>query len=130
MSLALAAVVRSGRVRIGASQIGARVFVDGRDHGPAPVDIELPVGGHQVEVMAPGYAPSRSELAIAAGQTRSITIVLEAPREESGPLYKRWWFWAGVGVVVVGAAAVALAPERTQGPLPGTLGTASTTIAQ
>jgi hypothetical protein len=130
VSLVLAEVPRSGKVRIAASQIGARVIVDGRDHGPSPVEIELPVGGHQVEVLAPGYAPSRSELAIAAGQTRTVTIVLEAPREESGPVYKKWWFWTGVGVVVVAGAAFALAPQSTQGPLPGTLGTSSTTVSQ
>jgi PEGA domain-containing protein len=129
--LALAAIPRTGMVTITASQIGARIKVDGKELGPAPVTVELGAGGHQVEVMAPGYAPGRSELAVAPGQSRTVNIVLELPpvARETTPLYERWWFWAGVGVVAAGTVGtILLWPEGKQGPLAGTLGTADTTI--
>jgi hypothetical protein len=129
--LALAAIPRTGTVTITASQIGARIKVDGKELGPAPVTMELGAGGHQVEVMAPGYAPGRSELAVAAGQSRTVNIVLELPpvARETTPLYERWWFWAGVGVVAAGTVGtILLWPEGKQGALAGTLGTADTTI--
>jgi hypothetical protein len=131
VSLVLTAIVRTGKVTITASQIGARVAVDGRELGAAPVVVELSAGGHQVEVSAPGYVSSRSELSVAAGQSRTVTFALERPRAEisSPSFYQRWWFWAGVGVVAAAAAATAfeLQPQLTQGPLMGSLGTPANT---
>lgn len=129
--LALAAIPHTGMVTITASQIGARIMVDGKELGPAPVTVELGAGGHQVEVVAPGFAPGRSELAVAPGQARTVNIVLELPpvARETAPFYERWWFWAGVGVVAAGAVGtILLWPQGKQGPLAGTLGTADTTI--
>lgn len=132
ISLVLAAIPRSGHVRVAAAQIGARISIDGRDLGPAPVEADLLAGGHQLDVVAPGFAPSRSELVVAAGQTRELTISLERPAaasEGASPIYHRWWFWVGAGVAaaaVTTTAIVLTAPESTQGPLVGTLGSTST----
>ncbi len=130
VALDLAAIPHSGHVTISASEIGARVAVDGNDLGPAPVTVELAAGGHQVEVVAPGFAANRSELAVAAGQSRTVTIVLQLPQvAETAPFYHRWWFWAGVGVAAAATVgAILLLPERKQGPLSGTLGVADTTV--
>ena len=40
-----------------------------------------------------------------------------SPAEEH-PIYTRWWFWTGVGVVVVGAvvAGIALSSGGSAGP--------------
>jgi len=127
VSLKLIAIPRTGAVKVSASQIGARVSIDGRDVGPAPAVAELAAGGHQLEVTAPGYAASRSELLIAAGQSRELTVTLDrpAPLSDTRPVYRRWWFWAGVGVAAVAAGTFLLLPEHTQDPLPGSLGTAN-----
>ena len=128
VSLALVAIPRTGHVKIAAAQIGARVSVDGLDAGPAPVERELLAGGHQVVVTAPGYAPYRSELVVAAGQARELIVTLDLPPPPPGdtrPVYRRWWFWAGVGVLAAGAGTVLLLPEHTQEPLPGSLGLAN-----
>jgi hypothetical protein len=124
VSLVLAAIPHSGTVTITTPEIGARVTVDGRDLGPTPAVVELSVGGHQIEVSAPGYVANRSELSVAAGQSRTVSIVLELPRVESAPLYHRWWFWAGLGAVAaVTVTTVLLVSGRsTQGPLDGSLG--------
>ena len=46
------------------------------------------------------------------------------PRPTSEPIYRKWWFWTAIGVVVVGtvtATAVALQPDQVD-PVTGTLG--------
>lgn len=130
VSFALVAIPRTGRVRITAAQIGAKVSIDGRDRGPAPVEIDLLAGGHQVEVTAPGYAASRSELVVAAGQSRQVTIGLELPQAapDDSPFYHRWWFWTGVGVAAAATGTVLLLPHPTQAPVSGTLGIAGTNL--
>jgi hypothetical protein len=128
VALTLTPIPRTGHVRITSSQIGARVDVDGRSLGPAPVEVELLAGGHQVEVTAPGFAPGRSELVVAAGQSRNVLVTLERPAAAAGAsqaFYNKWWFWAGVGTAAVVTGAVVLI-QPTQGPLNGTLGTART----
>lgn len=126
--LELAAIPHTGHVTISASQIGAHITVDGRDLGASPVTVELGAGGHQVEVTAPGYMPGRSELAVAPGQSRTVTIVLELPPPpETAPFYHKWWFWTGAAVVAAATVTtILLWPASKQGPLSGTLGIANT----
>jgi hypothetical protein len=65
---------------------------------------------------------------IAAGQTRQIDLVLQAPPPppvDQRSFYQKWWFWTAVGVAVAGGtvAAFAMANGKTEAPIvPGTLG--------
>src|SRR5205814_486442 len=53
------------------------------------------------EATPPGPAPN-----LAAAAPASPALAPSAPQGESPPLYRRWWFWAGVGgAVAVGATA-------------------------
>jgi hypothetical protein len=54
----------------------------------------------------------------AAASTR-VTALTAEPR--SVPIYRRWWFWTGVGVVVTGAA-VAVYSLAAPGDPGGSLG--------
>ncbi|HEX4406063.1 MAG TPA: PEGA domain-containing protein, partial [Polyangia bacterium] len=131
VALTLAPVPRTGHARVQATQLGARVTIDGKDVGPAPVEAELLAGGHTVDVTAPGFAPDRLELVVAVGQSRTVTVTLEPPRAPAstttGPaIFHRWWFWAAVGgVAAATAATIVLWPAKTESPLTGSLGTAS-----
>jgi hypothetical protein len=127
VAITLAPVPRTGRVRITAAQIGARVDIDGRALGPAPVELDLLAGGHQLDVNAPGFAPRHMELVVAAGQSRDIAITLDRPAAAAGdPFYNKWWFWTGAGVAAAAVATILLIPAPTQEPLPGSLGLAPT----
>jgi hypothetical protein len=124
--LKLVAIPRTGRVRITSPQAGARVAVDGRDLGMAPLDVELGAGGHHLDISAPGFARSSSEIAVAAGQSRDIAVMLELPAAPpSDPFYHRWWFWGGVAVAA-GIASTVIFWPRTQGPLVGSTGITNT----
>jgi hypothetical protein len=101
-------IPRSGRVSITSSRPATRVTIDGQDRGLAPLSLELPAGGHQLEAQADGYEPFRSELVLAAGQERKVDIeMLLPPARVAQPVYKKWWFWTGLGAAVAGGTATA-----------------------
>jgi tetratricopeptide (TPR) repeat protein len=59
---------------------------------------------------------------------KDVLLIPAAPPEESVPLYKKWWLWTAVGVVVAGAVTAAVVftlpkeIETEQGTLsPGTI---------
>ncbi|HMF42779.1 MAG TPA: hypothetical protein VKQ32_19040 [Polyangia bacterium] len=42
------------------------------------------------------------------GTTSGTLIAQPGPREEETPVYKKWWFWTGIGAVVAGVVIVAI----------------------
>ena len=104
ITMALAIVPRTGRVRVQVSPAGASVKLDKVVY-PPPIDVELPLGGHTLEAWATGYQVHREEILIAAGQTREVYVSLRKP-----PIYKRAALWVPlvVGLVVVGGVAAGL----------------------
>jgi tetratricopeptide (TPR) repeat protein len=79
---------------------------------PPPVFSALPPGNREPTIdMGPRPAP---------------------PTDEPSPLYKKWWFWAGVGAVVVAGSltAVALSSGGTKDPMyhPGDLSPGQITV--
>jgi tetratricopeptide (TPR) repeat protein len=86
-----------------------------RDHQRA--ESPPPLGPGEVPGLASGdYGDSSTSMAV---------------QTESAPLWRKWWFWTAVGVVVVGAsvaAVVASSDGDNQNPVPnmkGSLGKAS-----
>lgn len=81
---------------------GARVFIDGKSQGNVPVEAALPQGSHTIVVDHEGYDSAETTAIVQAGDRNDLSI----PLDKSRPLATRWWFWAGVGVVVVGGVLV------------------------
>lgn len=118
MSVALAAIPRTGKVHIAASVPQAMISIDGKPVGLAPLDVELLQGGHQLAVSAPKYDVHRSELVVAAGQTRTVEITLDRTQH----LYQKWYFWTPIAAVAAGAAiGLGVGLTSREPPLPGTL---------
>lgn len=106
---------------------GASVFVDGKPAGSVPLEVSLPSGSHVVIVRREGYDEAESRTEVVPGERRSVTVDLA---KKSG-LTSKWWFWTGIGVVVVSGVAVTAAlltekspssgdsfqPSRVSGPL-------------
>lgn len=65
--------------------------------------------------------PASPETQPGAGVPPGADLHAAVPAGESPPVYKTWWFWTGVGVVVVGGvvAAVLLSSGSSKG-IPGT----------
>jgi hypothetical protein len=113
---ALAAVEpRIARVRVEIDGLLSRdvVSLDDLPLSEAVLGEELPVnpGAHALRVERDGAEVGRAEFDVLEGERRMTPIALtlppgeEAPAASAGPSWLRSpWFWAAVGVVVVGAA--------------------------
>jgi hypothetical protein len=124
VNVKLEIIPKTGKAHIMTNQPLSEVKIDGKVVGMAPVDVELPLGGHQLEVTAKGYQPYRGELVVAGGQIRTVDVTLElppAPAREK--IYKKWYVWLPVTVLAASAVAVGLGVGLTQRPEPlvGTL---------
>lgn len=91
----------------------ATVSVDGVAKGTTPIEESVAAGSHTITLSRSGYVSRTSTVVVTVGEKKSVDLSLEA---EKG-MTSKWWFWTGVGVVVVGAAvtATALLVERDAG---------------
>lgn len=100
--------------------------------------VRLAVGDHVLEFSAQGHTSDRRAITVLGEQTLNLDIALtipeppkpdlqvqaapvaplrhDAPVEKPTPVYKRWWLWTTVGVVVAGgvAAGVLLSMRGTE----------------
>lgn len=84
---------------------GSDVLVDGALVGRSPLETRVDPGAHVVTVSRAGHADERREVTVANGERQELEVTL---RERSNAITSRWWFWAGVGVVVAGAAVTSI----------------------
>ena len=65
-----------------------------------------------VDVNADSYESAHVPFVLEAGGKKELNLTLE----KTPPITKRWWFWAGTGVVAAGVIAAAailiIQPER------------------
>jgi hypothetical protein len=112
---------RLSRVGVICDRSEAAVFVDGRQVGQTPMRgwVYLQPGTHRISVVAPGQRPFAQTIVLYPGDHPRVTVTLapeapvlvhraDAPRRPPSqppptPIYKRWWLWTLVGVVVAGA---------------------------
>ncbi|HKO95152.1 MAG TPA: hypothetical protein VJU61_28550, partial [Polyangiaceae bacterium] len=128
-----------GTLRLSLVPADMAVAVDGLKTTPsADGELMLEIGDHVLECSATGYVSERRAFRIRGGQAEELEVrltsaqlataakpargpVAPAPvdredRPTATPVYKRWWLWTVVGLVVAGAAAgvaVALTREQT-----------------
>jgi hypothetical protein len=107
----------AGILRVRANIAEARVFVDGKFVGEAPIESELPVGARAIQVSHGGYKDFFQNVEAVAGQEVSLEVTLEELPPELNPYivkappppkwYQKWWVWT-VGLVGVGVVATAV----------------------
>jgi hypothetical protein len=120
LTVTLAPERATARVALSARPSSARVTLDGVPRGAPPVDLELAAGEHEAVITAPSFEPRRVRFTLARGESRRFDIELTP---EKKPLTSRWWFWTGVGAVVVAAGAGVAAASLERAPADGSLGT-------
>ena len=103
----------NGILRVTSSVKGATVFVDDKPIGTAPAETIVKAGKHTIVVRRAGYDEAATSAVVVAGATKTVDVPLLPPP----PVYKRWYFWAGVGAgaAVLGVAIgliVVYRPER------------------
>jgi len=131
-------------VTIESSNAGATCAIDGAEPEALPLTKVLAEGKHVLVVAADGFTSETRTIDATLGTdlTASFTLVvaedrpaqvnLEPPerdsdleleldpgkKDKSTPLYARWYVWAGVGAVVVGAVVTAVAVTQAPKPTP------------
>ncbi len=98
---------RTGTLRVRSNLPGAsvRVGTDAVGQTPVPVPIELPPGGHRVELRREGYIPFRSEVQIAAGVTTAAYADLVPQTHYRAVRGRRIFTWIAGGLGVAALAA-------------------------
>ncbi len=77
-SSARPAIARTGSVNIETRPAGARVFVDGREMGTAPIRVpELTPGSHTIRLELAGYRTLTTTVVVRAGQVNVVKVSLE-----------------------------------------------------
>jgi len=107
----------AGVLHVTSNVPGARVLVDGRYVGDAPLDVEADVGPRAVQVSKGGYKDFFENVMAVAGQESPLDVKLEELPEGANPYkplppppprwYQKGWVWgviAASAVVVAGAA--------------------------
>lgn len=91
----------------------ASVAIDGVAKGTTPIEESVAAGSHTITLSRSGYVTRSSTVVVTVGEKKAVELSLEA---EKG-MTSKWWFWTGVGVIVVGAAITtsALLIERDAG---------------
>jgi tetratricopeptide (TPR) repeat protein len=74
---------------------------------PPPVTPIAPAPAAPPVVVTPAAPPPSAPAAVIASPT--------PPPTEDHPIYARWWFWTGAGVLVVGAVVAAIALSSSSG---------------
>ena len=119
--LELAVELRSksttGILEVGSPVPGAAVWVGGHHIGTVPAQTVLDAGTHQVTVRKEGYEPASTTAVVRVGATNHLDVPLEKPPG----ITSRWWFWTGVGAVVLGGTALTIALLTERDPEAGSI---------
>ncbi len=107
------------RLRVQA-QPGAELLIDGRLAGKGAYEGELAPGAYRLSIQAEDHLPQHKRLKLLPGQALDLKVHL---RPQPLRLAQRWWFWAGIGAVVIaGVTAGVVVGTRSSTPLdPGDL---------
>jgi hypothetical protein len=110
-------VAVAGVLKLKTNVEAARVYVDGKFVGEAPLTAEVAVGARAVQVSKGGYRDFFQNISAVAGQEVNLDVQLEElpvgfnPYKPPPPppprWYEKWWVWT-VGAVGVGAVVTAV----------------------
>ena len=115
----------------------AKISVRGKPFGATPMKAAVATAGGKVslEIAADGYVPYRRDVVLEEGRSTIVDVTLvpsssaasggvfaQAPIKQdpadaaSEPITKKWWFWAGMGVAVVGGGVITAALLTEKSP--------------
>jgi hypothetical protein len=92
-------------LRVSSTAASAIVSIDGTPVGNAPVEQIVTPGTHTVGVHRDGYEDTESSVVLAIGEHKELSL----DPQRNPPVYAKWWFWTGVGVVVAGGVVTTAA---------------------
>jgi tetratricopeptide (TPR) repeat protein len=114
---------RIATVRFQANQRGARITVDDRVLGVAPIvtPVRLSAGAHHVTAELAGYAPVHREVEVVGGDALTVTLAFGPRLNDAPPAGPKaddsgvqWPLWTGIATGAFGIAAGALGYSASQ----------------
>jgi hypothetical protein len=96
---------------------GALASLDGQEVGSVPVEKVVLAGPHNIALRHEGYEPVASSVVVGAGDRRVVTLSMDP----EPTLVQKWWFWVGLGTVVVAGVAITAAALTERPPTNGTI---------
>lgn len=111
-------VPTGGIVKISCNIQRSQVLLNGKPLGRTPFDGDIAPGSHQLIVVSTGYLQDKRQIEVKAGEVMSIEIALQPVPEplvqDDKSLFGRWWFWGGIGAVVIGGVAAGVLANQTK----------------
>jgi hypothetical protein len=102
-------VPSGGIVKISSNIPRSQVLFNGKPLGLTPFDGDVPPGKYKLQVASAGYVTDSRDVDVKAGEPMAVDVTLvpvPKPVEiENKAIWAKWWFWTGVGAVVVGGIA-------------------------
>lgn len=86
-----------------------------KDKGRAPAPVTPPPVPIPVTPVANQPLPPPAPVIAQTADPLQISQPSPAPEATSTPIYKRWWFWGGIGTVVAGAVVATLLLTSSSG---------------
>jgi PEGA domain/TPR repeat len=107
----------SGTLVVTSNPAGSRIAVDGKEAGQTPAEIPLPAGPHTIVARQEGYDDLERRVMLESGDQKTVNL----PMSKQAAITSRWWFWTGIGVVVVTGIVVTAALLTEKSPDKGTI---------
>lgn len=102
---------RYGQLHVTTDTQGAQVYLNAKPRGKTPLDAPLSVlapGSYRVLVEKPHFLTFQASVTVMPDSLVEVDAKLIAEVQQV-PLYKRWYFWAGLGAGVAAVTASSLA---------------------
>lgn len=118
VDVVLASRTAEALLRVTSPVSGAAVTIDGKPVGNVPAESPLKPGQHRIALSRDGYDPAETSVVVIAGEKKDVSIPMAVRETITG----KWWFWTGVGVVLVAGGALAYVAATTErDPSAGTI---------
>ena len=105
-------------LRVTSPVTGAAVAIDGKSVGNVPAELPMKPGQHRIALSRDGYDAAEASVVLIAGEKKDVDI----PMAVHDTITKKWWFWTGIGVVLVaGGIATYVALTTEKDPSAGTI---------
>jgi hypothetical protein len=118
VEVTLASRTAEALLRVTSPVSGAAVAVDGNAVGNVPAESPVKPGQHRIALTRDGYDPAETSVVVSAGEKKEVSV----PMAVHETITSKWWFWTGIGVVVVaGGIALYVVATTEKDPTAGTI---------
>lgn len=118
VDIVLASRAQEALLTVTSPVTGANVSLDGKPVGVVPAQSPAKPGQHRITLTRDGYDPAETSIVVKAGEDRQVSVPMAVHETITG----KWWFWTGLGVILVGGGiAIGVIANTEKDPTTGTI---------